>query len=50
MKEMLEGEFDWEDVKLYIDWCFGCVVCEIFCFFGVKYGELISLFCGELFR
>lgn len=44
MKEVLEGNLDWEAARPHVDRCLGCLACEPACPSGVPYRDLISPF------
>ena len=44
MKQVLEGDLPWENAKLHVDRCLGCLACEPACPSGVPYRDLISPF------
>lgn len=48
MKEVLEKNAEFEEVKPHVDQCLGCLACETACPSGVKYGELLSPFRQKL--
>src|SRR5215217_8801753 len=42
MKQVLEGQLEWEAAQPHIDRCLGCLACEPDCPSGVPYRDLIS--------
>jgi glycolate oxidase iron-sulfur subunit len=47
MKNVLEGNLDWDQALPYVDRCLGCVACVTACPSGVAYGELLTPFRAQ---